>query len=102
MDHDDKEWIKILRGIDLSFEIDKFWREYSKVLKNYTLMSSFRPKKHSFSVKNYRRVMFNSIENWCKIWRETDLRFQNCHEQFDKFSPEDSGVPKKFTLMSSF
>ena len=48
MDHDDKEWIKILRGIDLSFEIDKFWREYSKVLKNYTLMSSFRPKNIAF------------------------------------------------------
>ena len=31
MGHDDKEWIQILRGINLSFEIDKFWREYSKV-----------------------------------------------------------------------
>ena len=48
MGHDDKEWIKILTGIDLSFEIDKFWREYSKVLKNCTLMSSLWPKNITF------------------------------------------------------
>ena len=26
--------------------------------------------------KNYRGVMFDGIEYWCKVWRKTDLCFQ--------------------------
>ena len=37
-----------------------------------------------------------------KIWRGTDLPFQNWHEQFHKFWPEYSKVPNIFTLMGSF
>ena len=46
--------------------------------------------------------MSHDTEEWCKIWRETDLLFQNCHEGFDKFWPEHSKVSKIFTLMGSF
>ena len=47
--HDNKEWCKIWRGIDLSVqnwheEFDKFWPEHSKISKICTLMSCFWPK----------------------------------------------------------
>ena len=32
--------------------------------------------------------MFNCTEDWCKIWRQTDLYFLKWHEEFGKFSPE--------------
>ena len=30
--------------------------------------------------------MCNENEEWCNIWREIDLSFQNWHEEFDEFS----------------
>ena len=30
--------------------------------------------------------MFDSTEDWCKIWRKSDLCFLKWHEEFDKFS----------------
>ena len=32
--------------------------------------------------------MFDCTEDWCKIWRQTDLYFLKWHEEFGKFSPE--------------
>ena len=32
--------------------------------------------------------MFDCTEDWCKIWRKTDLYFLKWHEEFGKFSPE--------------
>ena len=29
--------------------------------------------------------MFDCIEDWCKIWRRTDLCFLKWHEEFGKF-----------------
>ena len=89
--HDNEEWYKILRGIDLSFqnwheEFDKFLPEHLKVSKIYTLMVSFLPKYKMFELKKYRWVMFDSTEDWCKIWRKTDLCFLKWHEEFGKFS----------------
>ena len=46
--------------------------------------------------------MYHDNEEWCKIWKGTDLSFQNCHKEFDKFWPEHSKVSKIFTLMRSF
>ena len=88
-----EEWWKIWRGIDLSFEnwhkeFDEFWLENSKVSKIYTLMGCFWPKYIMFELKKYRGVMFDGTEDWCKIWRKTDLCFQKWHEEFSKFSPE--------------
>ena len=38
-------------------------------------------------IRKYREVIFDNTEDWCKIWRKTDLRFQRWHEKFGKFSP---------------
>ena len=78
--HDNEEWYQIWRGIDLSVqnlheEFDIFWLEYSKISKTCTLIGCFWPK-YMFEVKKYRGVMFDDTEDWCKIWRKTDLCFQ--------------------------
>ena len=41
-------------------------------------------------------------EEWCKIWNRIDLRFQNWHEEFNKFWPEHSEISKLYTLMGWF
>ena len=48
---------------------------------------------HVWAKKKYRGVFFLDTENWCKIWRKTDLCFQKWQE-FDKLSPEHSKVSK--------
>ena len=40
------------------------------------------------ALKNLKNLVFNELfvtEDWCKIWRKTDLCFQKRHEEFDKF-----------------
>ena len=88
--HDHEEWCKIGGGIDLSFqnwdaEYDKFWPGHSKISKICTLMGSFWSKYIMFELKNYRGVIFDGTEDWCKIWRKTDLCFLKWHEEFVKF-----------------
>ena len=39
-----------------------------------------------FDLKKYRGIVFDSTEDWCKIWKKTDLCFQKWHEEFGKFS----------------
>ena len=97
--HQTEEGYKIWRGIDLSFqnwhkEFDKFWPEHSKVSKIFILMGSFWAKYILFELKKYRGVIFHDIEEWCKIWRKTDLLLRKWHEEFGKFSPEHSKVSK--------
>ena len=99
MCHDNEEWCKIWKGIDLSVqngheEFDKFSPEHLKILKICTLMSYFWPKYVIFEIRSYRRVMFNSIQDWYKVWRNTDLHFQEWHKEFGKFSPEHSKFSK--------
>ena len=96
---DTEEGCKIWRGIDLSFqnwhkEFDKFWPEHSKVSKSFSLIVSFWRKYILFELKKYRGVIFHDIEEWCKIWRKTDLLLGKWHEEFGKFSPEHSKVSK--------
>ena len=91
--HKTEEAYKIWRGVDLSFqnwhkEFDKFWHEHSKVSKIFTLTSSFWAKYILFEIKKYREVIFHDIEEWCKIWRKTDLFLGKWDEEFGKFSPE--------------
>ena len=57
-------------------------------------MGSFWPTYIMFELKKYRRVIFHDTEEWCKIWRKTDLWFEKWHEEFGKFSPEYSKVSK--------
>ena len=64
----------------------KFWPKHSNVSKICTLMGSFWPKYIMFELKKYRGVMFDGTEDWCKIWRKTDLCFLKWHEEFGKFS----------------
>ena len=82
--HDNKEWRKILRGIELSFqswheEFNEFWPEHSKVSKIFTLMGSFWAKYKLFELKKYRGVIFHETEEGYKIWRGINLSFQNWH-----------------------
>ena len=93
MCHDNEEWYKIWRGIDLSVqnwheEFDEFWPEHSKISKICTLMGFFWTKYIMFDLKKYRGVMFGSTEYWCNNWRKTDLYFQKWYEEFSKLSPE--------------
>ena len=52
--------------------------------------------------KKVQGVMFDSTENWCKIWRKTDFCFQKWHEEFEKFSPEHLKVSKLGLWWDSF
>ena len=102
-----EEGWKIWRGIDLLFqnwhkEFDNFSPEHSRVAKIFTLMGSFPAKYILFELKKYRGVIFYDIEEWCKIWRKTDLLLGKWHEEFDKFSPEHSKVSKLELLIGSF
>ena len=47
-----------------------------------------------FDLKKYRGVIFHDTEEWCKIWRKTDLLLGKWHEEFGKFSPEHLKVSK--------
>ena len=48
-------------------------------------MGSFWPKYTMLKLKEYWGVIFGSTGDSCKIWRKTDLGFQNWHEEFGKF-----------------
>ena len=94
MCHDDnEEWFKIWIGLDLSvqnwhMEFNKFWLEHSKISKICFLMACFWPKYIMFELSKYRGVLFDDIQDWCKVWRKTDLCFQKWHDEIGKFSPE--------------
>ena len=97
--HETEEWYKIWRGIDMSFEnwpedFEKVWPEHSKVSKIFTLMVSFWTKYLLFELKKYRGVIFHETEEWCKVWRKTDLWFGKWHGEFGKFSPHHLKVSK--------
>ena len=87
MCHDNEEWCKNWRGIDLPIqncheEFGEFWHEHSKILKICTLMGCFSPKYIMFELKKDRGVIFNGTEYWCKIWKKTDTRFQKWRKEF--------------------
>ena len=63
----------------LTWTLESFKKSYfNGLLLNYIL----------FQLKKYRGVIFHDTEEWCKIWRKTDLWFGKWHEEFGKFSPE--------------
>ena len=83
MCHDNEEWCKVWRGIDLSVqnwreEFNEFWPEHSNRL--------FWPKYIMLELKKYWGVMFDGTQDWCRTWMTTDLRFQKWHEEFCNIS----------------
>ena len=85
MSHDNEEWCKIWRGIDLSLrnwheEFDEFCSEHFKVLKMFTLMRSFWQCTDELS--------FMILKSDAKIWRKTDLWLKKWHEKLGKFPAE--------------
>ena len=52
-------------------------------------MDSFWPNNIMFELKTYSGVMFDSTEDWWKMWRKTDLYCQKLHEEFGKFSQDE-------------
>ena len=75
-------------------EFNNFWLKYSKVTKIWTLVSWFWPTYIMFGFAKYREATFDGTEEWCKISRETDLRFQKWNEERWKLLPEHSKVLK--------
>ena len=82
--HDNEEWCKIWRGIDLSVqnwheEFDEFWPEHSKISKICTLMGCFWPKYIMFELKKVQRsyvwwhwiLMQNLKGNWLVLSKMT-------------------------------
>ena len=93
MCHDNEEWWKVWRRIDLSVQnwhekFDEFWPEHSKISKICNLMGCFWPKYIMRELTKYRGIMFDGTEYWCKVRRKPDLCFQKWHEECSKFSPE--------------
>ena len=72
-------------------EFDEYRPEHMKISKFCTLMGCFWPKYIMFELKKacyvwlHWGVMFDCTEDWCKIWRKTDLCFLKWHEEFGKF-----------------
>ena len=50
-----------------------------KTSKICTFMGFSWPKYKMFELKKYTGVMFDGPEDWCKIWRKTDLCFPKWH-----------------------
>ena len=73
-----------------------------KVSKMFILMGYFWAKYILIELKKYRGIIFHETEKEYKIWRGTDLSFQNCHMKFYKFWPEHLYVSKIFILVGSF
>ena len=65
-----------------------------KILKISTLIGSFCARYIKFDLKKYKRIIFHDTEEWCKIWRKTDLWFRKWNEEYGKSSPEHLKVSK--------
>ena len=94
MCHDNEKLSKNWRGIDLSVqnwheEIRWILIQAIENLQNLHYNGLPLTKVYTmFELKQYRGVMFDGTEYWCKIWTKTDFCFQKWHEKFEKFSPE--------------
>ena len=75
MCHDNEEWSKIWRGIDLSVqnwheEFDEFWPEHSKIIKICTLIGYFSPKhtyKHVWGKKSTDELCLMALKIGAKF-----------------------------------
>ena len=107
MCHDNEEWCKIWTGIDWSVqnwheEFNDFWLQHSKISIICTLKGCFCPKYIMFELSKYRGVMFDDTQDWCKVWRKTDVCFQKWHEKFGNFNYSTLESLKIATFIESF
>ena len=80
MCHDNEEWREFEEELTCQFKTDvrnlmNFDMSTQKPQKNFTLIDCLLPKYVVFELKKYRRAVFDSTKDWCKIWRKTDLYF---------------------------
>ena len=94
-----RNWLVVSK---LKWGISRVLTRALKSLKIGTLMGSFWTKHIMFELKKYRAFMFDSTEDWCKIWRKIDLRLPKWHEEFGNFSLKHLKNLKIETLMGSF
>ena len=107
MCHDNEEWCKNWRGIDLPVqnwdqEFHKFWLEQLKISKICILMDCFWPKYIMLELNKYRTAIFDSAEYWSKTWRKTNFCFQKLHEWFSNFHQGTFESLKIRTFIESF
>ena len=74
---------------------------YVKFHQICTLIDSFGWKYIKFRLKKYIPVMSHDSEDWCKIWKNTDLLFQKWQE-FGKFWLKHLKVSKICTFIGSY
>ena len=68
---------------------------------NCSLLGTFCWKYKKFQLKKYRGVIPHDKEDWCKIWRQTNLLFQKWQE-FCEFWSDHSKISKTCTLIGPF
>ena len=93
-----RDWYKVWRKTGLRFQKLTWglWQIFTRALEIRTLMAYFCLKLKMYKLKNCRGVMCHGNDEWCKIWRRTDLSVQNWHEEFHEFWPEHSKISKIF------
>ena len=56
-----------------------------------------------YELKNYRRVLCNNTEEWCKNWSGIDLPFEKWHKEIGEYWPQALEIGLKIcTLMGLF
>ena len=65
-----------------------------EIPQSFTLICPFCTNYLKFDLRKYRGVIFYDNEQWCKIWRKTDLLFGKWHKKYGKFWPEHFKVSK--------
>ena len=104
MCHDNEEWCKIWRGIDLSFqnwheEFDEFWPKHLKISKIFILMCSFWAKYTLFELKKVQ-LSFMKLKRDTKFGEESTHCFKIVIRN-ESIWTMGSKVSKIFTLMRS-
>ena len=75
-----KNWLVVWK---MTWEIWVIFTTALQSVKIGILMGSFCSKQKIYEPKIYRGIMYHENEEWCKVWRGTDMSFQNWHGEFD-------------------
>ena len=80
--------LKILKIFTLNQSKWTFWgfSVLRSKFSNFTLHATYI----TFDLKKHRGVIVHDTEDWCKVWRETDMWFGKWHEEFDNCLREHS------------